>query len=126
MPGSINGMKLARAVRNRWPLIEIIIVSGQRHPVDSDLASDQRRQVVTGGKAAWSVDDSIRIADDHHQGAALRNILAKPGGLEKAGNPSPAGNWTKRRPNTPGVSIFARRDPCRSKPDLLPAFQKRS
>lgn len=48
---------------------------------------DQRRQVVTGGKAAWSVDDSIRIADDHHQGAALRNILAKPGGLEKAGNP---------------------------------------
>lgn len=89
-------------------------------------ASDQRRQVVTGGKAAWSVDDSIRIADDHHQGAALRNILAKPGGLEKARNPSPAGNWTKRRPNTPGVSIFARRDPCRSKPDLLPAFQKRS
>lgn len=37
MPGSIDGMKLARAVRNRWPLIEIIIVSGQRHPVDSDL-----------------------------------------------------------------------------------------
>ncbi|MDR6819962.1 CheY-like chemotaxis protein [Neorhizobium sp. 2083] len=37
MPGSIDGMKLARAVRDRWPPIEIIIVSGQRRPVDSEL-----------------------------------------------------------------------------------------
>lgn len=37
MPGSIDGMKLARAVRDRWPPIEIIIVSGQKRPLDSDL-----------------------------------------------------------------------------------------
>jgi len=37
MPGSIDGMKLARAVRDRWPPIEIIIVSGQRRPVGSEL-----------------------------------------------------------------------------------------
>ncbi|GGG22721.1 MULTISPECIES: response regulator [Rhizobium] len=37
MPGSMDGMKLARAVRDRWPSIEIIIVSGHKRPVDSDL-----------------------------------------------------------------------------------------
>lgn len=37
MPGSMDGMKLARAVRDRWPPIEIIIVSGHRRPVDDDL-----------------------------------------------------------------------------------------
>ena len=28
MPGSMDGMKLAAAVRNRWPRIEIILTSG--------------------------------------------------------------------------------------------------
>ncbi|MBP2448650.1 response regulator [Rhizobium leguminosarum] len=37
MPGSMDGMKLARAVRDRWPPIEIIIVSGHKRPVDDDL-----------------------------------------------------------------------------------------
>jgi len=37
MPGSMDGMKLARAVRDRWPPIEIIIVSGHRRPVDDEL-----------------------------------------------------------------------------------------
>lgn len=37
MPGSMDGMKLAAAVRDRWPPIEIIIVSGHRRPVDRDL-----------------------------------------------------------------------------------------
>ncbi|MBP2558198.1 CheY-like chemotaxis protein [Neorhizobium galegae] len=37
MPGSMNGMKLAAAVRDRWPPIEIIIVSGQVRPGEGDL-----------------------------------------------------------------------------------------
>lgn len=37
MPGSMDGMKLARAVRDRWPPIEIIIVSGHKRPGDDDL-----------------------------------------------------------------------------------------
>jgi len=37
MPGSMDGMKLAAAVRDRWPPIEIIIVSGHRRPMDRDL-----------------------------------------------------------------------------------------
>ncbi|OJF96631.1 response regulator [Pararhizobium antarcticum] len=37
MPGSIDGMMLAAAVRDRWPPIEIIITSGHRRMTDLDL-----------------------------------------------------------------------------------------
>lgn len=30
MPGSMDGLKLATAVRNRWPPIKIIVTSGHR------------------------------------------------------------------------------------------------
>lgn len=32
MPGSMNGLKLAAAVRDRWPPISIIVVSGKQRP----------------------------------------------------------------------------------------------
>jgi CheY-like chemotaxis protein len=35
MPGSMDGIKLARAVRDRWPPIELIVMSG-RHRVRAD------------------------------------------------------------------------------------------
>lgn len=34
MPGSMDGMKLAAAVRDRWPPIEIVIVSGHHRVSD--------------------------------------------------------------------------------------------
>ena len=37
MPGSMDGMKLAAAVRDRWPPIEIVIVSGHKRHVDITL-----------------------------------------------------------------------------------------
>lgn len=37
MPGGMDGMELARAVRDRWPPIGIIIVSGLKRSVDDDL-----------------------------------------------------------------------------------------
>lgn len=37
MPGSMDGLKLAAAVRNRWPPIEIIIVSGMKKPEASEM-----------------------------------------------------------------------------------------
>ncbi len=37
MPGSIDGLMLAAAVRDRWPPIEIIITSGHRQISDLDL-----------------------------------------------------------------------------------------
>jgi CheY-like chemotaxis protein len=35
MPGSIDGLKLARAIRDRWPPIELIITSG-KHRLEDD------------------------------------------------------------------------------------------
>ena len=40
MPGSMDGLKLAHAVRSRWPQIKIIVVSGQMQPSKADLPSD--------------------------------------------------------------------------------------
>ena len=37
MPGSMDGLKLARAVRDRWPPILIIVVSGHHRLQPGDL-----------------------------------------------------------------------------------------
>ena len=37
MPGAMDGMKLAAAVRKRWPPIEIIIVTAGTMPTQQDL-----------------------------------------------------------------------------------------
>src|SRR6202166_2236948 len=42
MPGSMDGLKLAYAVHKRWPLIKIILVSGQLKLTDGDKPADSR------------------------------------------------------------------------------------
>src|SRR5882757_1657497 len=42
MPGSMDGLKLAYAVSKRWPLIKIILVSGQLKLTDNDRPPDSR------------------------------------------------------------------------------------
>jgi CheY-like chemotaxis protein len=42
MPGSLDGLKLAYAVHERWPLIKIILVSGQLKLTDEDKPVDSR------------------------------------------------------------------------------------
>jgi len=42
MPGSMDGLKLAHAVHERWPAIKIILVSGQVKPSDGDRPADSR------------------------------------------------------------------------------------
>jgi two-component sensor histidine kinase/DNA-binding response OmpR family regulator len=42
MPGSIDGLKLAHAVHDRWPSIKIILVSGQVKPSDMERPTDSR------------------------------------------------------------------------------------
>jgi CheY-like chemotaxis protein len=37
MPGSMDGLKLAHAVRDRWPPVELIVTSGHRHVRADDL-----------------------------------------------------------------------------------------
>src|SRR3977135_1357710 len=42
MPGSMNGLKLAHAVHERWPSIKIILVSGQVTPAEGDRPINSR------------------------------------------------------------------------------------
>ena len=42
MPGSMDGLKLAHAVYERWPSIKIILVSGKLLPTDSERPTDSR------------------------------------------------------------------------------------
>jgi CheY-like chemotaxis protein len=37
MPGSMDGLKLARYVRDRWPPIQLVVTSGRHHVDDADL-----------------------------------------------------------------------------------------
>jgi CheY-like chemotaxis protein len=37
MPGQMDGLKLSRAVRDRWPPVRIIVTSGHVNLTDSDL-----------------------------------------------------------------------------------------
>jgi two-component sensor histidine kinase/CheY-like chemotaxis protein len=42
MPGSMDGLKLAHAVHDRWPSIKIMLVSGQVTPTDAERPADSR------------------------------------------------------------------------------------
>lgn len=42
MPGSMDGLKLAHAVRNRWPPIKLVVTSGQFLPTDTELPTGGR------------------------------------------------------------------------------------
>ena len=37
MPGTLDGLRLARLVRGRWPPIHLIVTSGLMYPNDNDL-----------------------------------------------------------------------------------------
>ena len=42
MPGSIDGLKLAHAVHERWPSIKIILISGQVKPSEAERPANSR------------------------------------------------------------------------------------
>lgn len=42
MPGSMDGLRLAAAVRDKWPPIEIIVTSGHQQMTDDNLPVDGR------------------------------------------------------------------------------------
>lgn len=58
MPGSLNGLKLAAAVRDRWPPIEIVIVSGHVKPKPEELP--QRSVFYTKPYDEAKVIDTLR------------------------------------------------------------------
>ena len=69
MPGSIDGLKLAHAVHDRWPSIKIILVSGQVKPSDAERPANSR----FFGKPL-GVDQMIAELQDMVGAGALRII----------------------------------------------------
>ena len=39
LPGSMDGLRLAATIRDRWPPIHLIVVTGLAHPLKSELPS---------------------------------------------------------------------------------------
>jgi CheY-like chemotaxis protein len=69
MPGSIDGLKLAHAVHDRWPSIKIILVSGQVKPLDAERPANSR----FFGKPL-GVDQMIAELHDMIGAGALRTL----------------------------------------------------
>jgi CheY-like chemotaxis protein len=42
MPGTMDGLELASAVRDGWPPVKIVIMSGKRRPTDAELPPQAR------------------------------------------------------------------------------------
>jgi two-component sensor histidine kinase/DNA-binding response OmpR family regulator len=78
MPGSMDGLKLAHAVHDRWPTIKIILVSGQVNPSEVERPADSRffgkpvdveemtahLQVMIGAGALTIVPNTTTVAAD--------------------------------------------------------------
>ena len=86
MPGSIDGLKLAHAVHNRWPSIKIILVSGQMKPSDAERPANSRFFVKPLGVEHMITELQAMVGT-----GALRIVPAAPvlpanGALDAAGS----------------------------------------
>src|ERR1700730_4250830 len=71
MPGSMDGLRLAYSFHERWPLIKIILVSGQLKLTDDDKPADSRffGKPIDGKQMIQEMRDmmgngSLKIAPD--------------------------------------------------------------
>ncbi len=94
MPGSMDGLKLAHAVHDRWPAIKIILVSGQVKVVRRGQAG---RQPLLR-QAAGSEADDRRTAGDGGRGRAEdRPEAAMPLAVEALRRDKPSGDAARLR-----------------------------
>jgi hypothetical protein len=49
MPGSMDGLRLARVVMNRWPPVALIVTSGRRRVLETDLPQMKSVRTEPGG-----------------------------------------------------------------------------
>ena len=42
MPGQMDGLELARVIRDRWPPVELLVTSGKRNVIQSELPNGAR------------------------------------------------------------------------------------
>jgi two-component sensor histidine kinase/CheY-like chemotaxis protein len=95
MPGSMDGLKLAYAVHERWPLIKIILVSGQLKLTDGDKPADSR----FFGKPL-DVKQMIAELQDMIGNGGLK--IAKDVAALMATAPHPESDGKAIRPGSPG------------------------
>jgi two-component system, response regulator PdtaR len=65
MPGSLDGLELARCVHERWPDIELLIASG-RSQVDPDEIPDNGRFVTKPYEPRRIVQQIWELTERHH------------------------------------------------------------
>jgi two-component sensor histidine kinase/CheY-like chemotaxis protein len=97
MPGSMDGLKLAHAVHDRWPAIKIILVSGQVNPSDAERPAESRffgkplsdeqmiaeLQAMVGAGALKTVPNaSLLLADE--LGYSPESVERKPPSAQEA------------------------------------------
>jgi len=95
MPGTMDGLKLAHAVHDRWPEIKIILVSGQIKLTDAEKPTDSRffgkpldvkrminelQQMAGAGTLKIIVDPSVPAELDTTAGSGLAHM---PPGLQE-------------------------------------------
>jgi len=78
MPGSMDGLKLAHAVHDRWPSIKIILVSGQVKPPKADTPTESRffGKPLESARMVSELQDMI--------GAGILQVLPTPNRLSVA------------------------------------------
>src|SRR4030088_1415997 len=94
MPGSMDGLKLAHAVHERWPSIKIILVSGQLTPTEADKPTNSRffgkplevKQMIAELQKMIG-QDALRIMP-----ADISTLLAKSVQTETRGRPETLGS----------------------------------
>lgn len=78
MPGSMNGLKLAAAIRERWPPIEIIVTTAGLAP---DLRSLPARAILLPKPLV--PDDAIRTLQSLAAWKTVKRSPASPGRSER-------------------------------------------
>jgi CheY-like chemotaxis protein len=73
MPGSMDGLTLASTVRDRWPPIEIVVVSGKQRPRKAELPERSvffpkpydihKLSSILGKMAAWARCHGFAVAE---------------------------------------------------------------
>ena len=58
MPGTMDGIRLARVVRNRWPPVALIVTSGQTNVPETDLPTGGR--FLRKPYAAVQIESALR------------------------------------------------------------------
>lgn len=74
MPGSMDGLRLARAIRDRWPPVQLVIASGRFAPTAQEMPDGSR----FFSKPFRSEDLIAAMCSLAELNAARRDITANP------------------------------------------------